>query len=89
MTLSEAFQNIDIQLIPGQTYNFEVGGCQVELRVHERKKTAEEMDFGEERMLSAWTDLPVGPTSPVKGIRKVSPPRPEPFVISESDLAPS
>lgn len=58
MTLSEAFQNIDFPLIPGRVYNFEAGGCQIELRVRDAKAPTQPMDLESDTMLDAWTEFP-------------------------------
>lgn len=89
MTLIEALQNLDIQLVPGSVYNFEADGCQIELRVrNSATRQAEPMDLEADTMLDAWVEFPMGPGKPVTKITRIAPPLPDvPEIPSDDEVS--
>ena len=81
-SLSEAIEFLQIQ--PGQTYRETVNGRTVEVRVLD-EATSRFLD--EPIMLQPWAEFPFVPIATLTS--KQGPPQlPEPFTLTDSDLAP-
>jgi hypothetical protein len=87
MTLVEALQNVDIELVPGRVYHFEVNGHQIELRVREENKPPREpLDLEADTKLDPWVEFPRAAGTPVRTIVQIAPPPPDiPYIPADED----
>ncbi len=82
LSLAEALVHVDLQ--PGHTYREKVNGRTVEVRVLDDAATPE---LADQVMLEPWVEFPFSPMGTVTA-NQGPPQLPQPFALTEQDLAP-